>query len=65
MEKASSHDDEAYSAEILISIPDGVKSKKYTTYRGLIDSGSLHSLATNKIAKRKKYISDKLDDQRW
>ena len=48
-EKTSSHNDEVYSAEILISIPDGVKSKKYTTYRGLIDSGSSHSLASSKI----------------
>jgi hypothetical protein len=39
------------SSEILIAMPDKKGSKKYTTYLGLVDPGSLGSLITKVIDK--------------
>ena len=42
-------EEKTFSAEILVSIPNGINSRKYTTYRGLADTGSSESLANAKI----------------
>ena len=42
-------EEKTFSAEILVSIPNGINSRRYTTYRGLADTGSSESLANSKF----------------
>ena len=49
MDSKNSEEEKTPSSEILIAAPNKKGSKKYTTYLGLVDSGSLGSLVNKEI----------------